>query len=514
MTKGTGVIEVRGAVVRRARLLAAALLSIGLEVGLAVADGGTPANRGLDGFVRAQMDRLDVPGAAYAVVGPDRVLRSGTFGVTGDGQRVSSSTPFLWGSLAKPATATVVMTLVEDGKLDLDTPVVHYLPAFRLTERDLSRQVTLRHLLAHTSGIPTSVALTDRYDEDRRPRDVLPALAATTSMGAPGTEFHYSSVNYLVLTAVVEAVTGQRFSAVLERRMLDPLGMAGAVTSAAEAAERLPAGHRYVLGRPVSFRTSYDPAGLGYGYLGGTLEDATAWARAALGGSEAVLDDRQRAAMVPDLDGGEETAYGLGWRRWPLADQDGAIVWHGGAAPGYQAALLLLPEQDRAVVVLQNVYGVFADRALLDTAFGVAALVAGEEPERTGSGPAYPTALAALAGLLVLTLALLVRSVRRLRRGHRRPLRTARIVLSGGVWLTVLGAASYALGVWLPSAAGVGLEQVVLWAPDVAWLLWAVLGAAALLGAARVAVVIREAAAVRSRSRYAAAKSVARPGAG
>lgn len=318
---------------------------------------GVPAQ--MDDFVRAQMAAVGIPGVAYAISGPTDILHTSFLGTDGAGKPVTLETLFLWGSLAKPVAATLAMTLVESGELQLDAPVITYLPAFRLRDEAASNEITIRHLLNQTSGIPTSMALTDHFAADRQAADVLPALADVAAVSAPGAEHYYSSTNYLLLTAVIEAVTGQSYVDLLTQRLLDRLDMPTAITTPAQAEAQLPPGHRFVFGQPLPFTTPYDPAGVGYGYLGGTLADAVAFAQANLGSRPAVLSAEQRAVMFQgDVVTSGEHRYGLGWRRWPLAefvpDSADEMIWHGGVAPGYQATLILLPARAQTIIVLQN----------------------------------------------------------------------------------------------------------------------------------------------------------------
>ena len=448
----------------------------------------------MDDFVRSQMAAVGVPGVAYAIVGPRGILHSATFGTDGNGATVDATTPFLWGSLAKPVTATLAMTLVESGDLRLEAPVTRYLPSFRLADQDASDRITLRQLLNQTSGFPTSMQLTDQFAPGRRPADAIPALAEVQPIAAPGAEHHYSSLNYLVLSAVIEEVTGRGFTDVLADRVLDPLGMQDAITSADQAEDRLPPGHRFVFGQAVGFSTPYDPAGVGYGYLGGTLADAAAFAQANLGSDPVVLSDEQREQMYRgDVETGDDMSYGLGWRRWPVrevgADSSADMVWHGGAAPGYQAMTVLLPEQDRAIVVLQNAYGQFQEPRLLETAFGLAALMYGDDPETSPAGIAYPATLGGLGLLCALLLVLVGRSVWVLVRPRTRAPRTRRRVgVALAAWLVGTTAVLYVFAVYLPASLGVGLGQIGLWAPDVGWLVDTLLVLAAALLVLRVAV--------------------------
>lgn len=434
----------------------------------------------VDEFVAEQLERSGAPGAAYAVVGPDGVLLDGTLGTDGNGEPVTDRTPFLWGSVSKPVTATLVVLLAQDGVLDLDAPVADRLPAF-------SERLTVRQLLAHTSGIPGGLQLTDVYDGDRSLDHVVGRIAELTPLAAPGEEHTYSSLNYVVLAAVVEEATGADFGTVLEDRLLGPAGMDGVPADPAEAERGLPPGHRYVFGSARAFESRVDPATRAAGYLVGGLADAAAFARLQLraGG----LLDQEALGLLHgvEVETGEESGYGLGWRTWQVPGGDEPMIWHGGAAPGYQSVIALLPEQELAVVVLQNVYGPFQENMLLDAGWGIASLLAGAEPQEQDTDPGYLLVLAVLGTVVVGLLALLARCAVRWRRPAPDARPRARRALVAGAWVLGLGATAAVL-LALPGLVGVGLRQLPLWAPDAAWLLYAGLALVPVLAAARLAV--------------------------
>lgn len=474
---------------RRAGLGTALLLALTMLGGQhAVAATPQPAPGVLDSFVEEQMERADIPGVAYAVVGPAGVEHQRTLGVDGEGRPVTERTAFVWGSVAKPVTATLIVLLADAGELDLDAPLTTYLPDFRMAE-DAARRITVRHLLSQTGGIPGRMDLTDRYDADRRPGDLVSGLSDVGLESAVGKEHVYSSLNYVLLGAVAEAVTGQSFADTLSRYVLEPAGMDTAITTVEQFEQRMPPGHRYVLGGTRAFDTGFDPAGLSSGYLGGTLDDAIAFARANLTGST-LLDDEQRAALVePQVRTGDDRTYGLGWRTWPVPGTDAQMTWHAGAAPGYQASIVLLPEQDRAVVVLQNAYGSFQGPQLLDTAWGLATLLSGGEPELHPVDPLYVVVLAGLGAVCLALLGLIGWSARRSVRpgptGSRR-----RALLGLAAWLAGTAVVATALA-YLPGSFGVTMGQISLWAPDIAALVYTGLVLSGLLALARVVVTIR-----------------------
>uniref|UniRef100_UPI000476F3DF serine hydrolase domain-containing protein n=1 Tax=Nocardiopsis lucentensis TaxID=53441 RepID=UPI000476F3DF len=339
----------------------AAAVSLALALVSPAPPPASAATRDMDSYVRARMAATDTPGLAYAVVGPEGVEEQGAFGVDGDGDPVTEDTPFLWGSVAKPVTATAALILSEEGRLDLDAPVEEYLPEFAGFDAD----PTVRDLMTQTSGITeaATVETADVYGPESAEFGPRVERIAASEAGTPGTH-EYSSANYLILGAVIERVTGRDFGSYLRGAVLDPVGMDGAFTSAEEAAAAgLPPGYRSLWGVPLADADGVDDAGVAYGYLGGDLVALAAFARAQLADDPAVLDAgtlaRARTGIVPVP--GSEQEYGLGWRETRLSELDEPIVFHGGATPGHAAIVVVLPEHDRAVVVLQNTYDLMRD---------------------------------------------------------------------------------------------------------------------------------------------------------
>lgn len=300
----------------------------------------------LDAYVHAQRDRAGVPGVAYAVVGVDGVEHRGGSGRDGDGRPISSSTPFLWGSVSKPVTATLAVLLAGDGRLDLDARVVDLLPTF-VSADSRSAKISVRQLLDHTSGLPEGLRLTDRYDSGRDLASVVAEAGALDLVNEPGTEYAYSSLNYIVLAAVIERIVERPFGQVLSERLLLPAQMSTTAAEAARAEQILPPGHRYVFGKARPFDSRVDPATVPAGYLVGSIDDLAAFARINLAGGN-LLDEADRQLLhTATVRTGEHGGYALGWRTWHVPGSSEAMIWHAGAAPGYQSAILLLPERNR-----------------------------------------------------------------------------------------------------------------------------------------------------------------------
>ncbi|MFF2779518.1 serine hydrolase domain-containing protein [Streptomyces sp. NPDC058052] len=480
---------------RRAAAAAAALLMVlipscgtpAVARGAATARAAVPADRfaEMDAHVRERMRATRTPGLAYAVVGPDGPIHSRAWGTDGNGEPVTASTPFLWGSVAKPIAASAVMTLVQDGRLRLDDRVVDRLPSFRFGGPGHAGRVTVRHLLQQTAGLPESAtfAVTDCVDADcPDARGRIAELDGVRPLGPPGTTYAYTSANYLVLAALAEAVTGRPFAEHLRDAVLRPAGMDGAIADRASARERnLPPGHQLLWGVPSAVVDGVDDDGAAYGYTGGDLDDLAAFAslqlrsgRTAEGATvltpASVRLMRQPGRLRPS---GTATGYGLGWRVGGLEAPLDTAVWHTGATPGYSAVVVLLPDRDLALVLQQNLHGLLHDAAVMDVGFGAARMLAGGTAAESPSAMPYHATVWGLTVLALVLLAEVLHAYRLLRRGDGR--RIAPAVL----WCLAGAAPSAAL---VAALVLVGPGALWTWTPDA----FTALCAAAVAGAAVV----------------------------
>ena len=412
----------------------------------------------MDDYALERMAANGTSGLAYAVVGPDGVEHRGLFGTDGHGSPVTGQTPFLWGSVAKPVAATAALTLVEDGRLDLDVPVSAYLAEFDGARVDPA----VRELLTQTSGITeaTQLAVTDRYgpgSADVRERVTEVADAAP---GTPG-QHEYSSANYLVLGAVIAEVTGTDYPSYLRSAVLEPAGMDRTVTGAEDARDLgLAPGQRTLWGLPAPVAPHVDDGGAAYGYLGGDIEALSAFAELQLSPDPAVLDADMLAEARTGTAPLSSGSYGLGWREVPVSGLEEPVVWHGGSSPGYVAIVVLLPERERAVVLQQNTYDHLRDGEIQAVGFGLAHLLTGgDSPTEPGADPMRLAVVWGSAAATLLAGAGVVVGIGDLRRGY------ARRRWSAGLW-SGFGVAAVAGALWL--ALGPGTRQALLVVPDVA----------------------------------------------
>jgi CubicO group peptidase (beta-lactamase class C family) len=348
------------------------------------------------------------------------------------GEEPTPQTPFIIGSLTKSFTALALMQLVEDGKVELDAPVQRYLPWFRVADPQASAQITLRHLLNQTSGLPQLSGLRpladfdDSPDATERQAQALSTLKLTRPVGS---KFEYSNSNYNLLGLVIEAASGESYEDYIHNHIFVPLEMTHSYTSQAEAKQNgMAVGHRYWFTIPFAEPNLPIPRGsLPAAGLISTSDDMAHYLIAHLNEgrygnaqilSAAGINELHRPAVEANAMGLSFDHYGMGW----IIEQTARtrIVSHPGTLPNFFAYMAILPEQKKGMVLLINANQVMMDFAQWEFGAGVAKLLAGEQsvPNRFG---AVPWALRGLPLIPVLQIVGVAATLRRLGRWHQDP---------------------------------------------------------------------------------------------
>jgi len=330
----------------------------------------------LDSFVQRVMQAFEVPGVSLAIVKGNQVVVAKGYGVRrlGEPAAVDGKTLFGIASNTKVFTAAALGLLVEEGKLRWDAPVIDYLPGFQMYDPYVTRELTIRDLLVHRSGLglgagdllwwPASTY--DRKEIARRIRYIKPA---TSFRGA----YAYDNVLYLVAGEVIEALSGQSWEDFVSTRILAKVGMASSNVrhSAALAGGNIAAPHAPVDGtvRPIQPFDSdnTNPAG----GINACAEDMAKWLKVML--AEGQLADGSRlfsaatwrqlsTPVTPQPNGPpppELPALRSNFRSYALGlevrDFRGHLVLtHTGGLPGYVSRVLLVPDLKLGVAVLTS----------------------------------------------------------------------------------------------------------------------------------------------------------------
>lgn len=301
--------------------------------------------------MREALARDRVPGAAVAVIWGNEVILLNGFGMDGDSQPVTPHTGFRLGSMSKAFTGLAVMRAVEAGVLSLDATVQSVLPDFTLADPGTAAQITLRQLLAQTSGIPRTAP---RAAVDAPLVAHVAALARAEPAARPGGRHIYASPNYLVAARMLEVVEGRPFAEILQDAVLAPLGLTDTLVTAADG--HLARGHRYWFGFPFAADLPEEPGRLATASLISSAADMARFLRFQLGdGSwdgQRLLSPAAMAEMHRGTAQGDGFRYAMGWREGRIGPA--RALHHGGILPDFRGKMILLPDLDAAVVVLTN----------------------------------------------------------------------------------------------------------------------------------------------------------------
>lgn len=281
------------------------------------------------------------------------------------GAPMREDTGFLFGSVTKVMTTTLVMQQLERGALDLDERVVTYLPEFRLTTPGAAEEIRVRHLLSHTNGIDA-----DLFLPDARGRDALSAYVSGLGrhcgvLFAPGEYLSYSNGGMIVAGRLLEVVTGTPYPDLLARELYAPAGMEDSCTSAEDAILRGTAvGHFPDPAGGPPRRTDMFMLPETWGPAGatpiGTVSDLLTLARTHLAGGVSptgnrVLSRESTARMRTvsyDLGTPNVSPIGFGWLLVPFGET--TVLSMSGASPGGVAVLVAVPEHDFAFAAFGN----------------------------------------------------------------------------------------------------------------------------------------------------------------
>lgn len=318
------------------------------------------AFQSIDNYIESRMRAVNMPGLALAFTDREKLLRVSTYGYADLAAHspVHPDAMFEIGSIGKSFTNIALLQLVDEGRLDLYSPVSSYLPWFEV-QSDYG-PITTYHLMTHTSGLPSG--------SDIGPHGLYEAWALR-ELGTgtpPGENFRYSNVGYKVLGFVLEELDGRSYAESIQARVLDPLGMHNShPVIGYETRRRAAVGYRpFFDDRPEHVGHGLVPAlwteyGVGDGCQASTAGDMAVYLRMlmnrGIGPSGRVLSEgayrlMTQPAIATQQWGGAHYGCGL-----ILADIDGhACLGHGGSTTGFVSAMIADQDNGIGVVVLVN----------------------------------------------------------------------------------------------------------------------------------------------------------------
>jgi CubicO group peptidase (beta-lactamase class C family) len=337
----------------------------------------------LEAYILAQMEELNVPGAAVAIVRDGEVVYANGFGVRDreSGEPVTAETLMMIGSTTKPLTTMLMAQLVDDGVFTWDTPVVDILPSFRVADDDLSQALTMRNLVCACTGVPRRDFEWIFNANEMGPADVIASVADFDFFTDFGEAFQYS--NQMVATAgYVSALAAggeedellEAYVALMQERVFDPLAMNDSTFSfaAIEANENhaTPYGQT-PLGETVPLPLSTEAVLVPMTPAGALWSNVLDMANfvitnlsegVAPSGTPVVTAANLAVTWEPQVEISADASYGLGWI---IEEYKGVpIISHGGNTFGFTSELAFLPGTDLGVTILSNQQNAILNQAV------------------------------------------------------------------------------------------------------------------------------------------------------
>lgn len=325
-----------------------------------------------DAYVQQAVQDWDAPGLAIVVVKDDKVVFEKGYGLreVGKSEPVDPETLFAIASTTKAFTAAAIGMLVDEGKLKWDDPVVKHLPEFKLRDRQLSDQITIRDLLTHRAGLPNTDFLWN--DKETSTADIMQRLEYVDAAYPPRSGFIYQNIMYAVAGEVIKSVSGKSWEDFIRNRILEPLEMDRSSTTRAGVAlsENVASPHDYVGEKlkPVagSFADAIGPAGS----MWSSVAEMSRWLRFLLNGCETengeellektTCEELFKPQVVlsgnsyptSELIKPHWETYGLGWFQ---QDYEGRKVdFHTGSLSGMVAIAGMIRDENLGIFILAN----------------------------------------------------------------------------------------------------------------------------------------------------------------
>lgn len=341
----------------------------------------------VDRYLQENFVSNKLPGMAVGIVRNGETIYLKGFGDASleKNTRVTPQTIFDLASVSKSFTALSALLLWHDGLIDLDQPLATYIPEFKTADESESSLITVRELLNQTSGLPSTFSEPLAYhDGPEAFRQLVLAMSDVRLMNPPGSTFEYSNLNYSLLGALVERVSGLEFEDYVQQRIFTPLGMENSTLRPEVAAQLDRAdGHQLLLGTIVTRNVPIFRSAIPAGWIMSSAGDMCRWLLVNL--NDGMLDGKQvlpadvirlmHTSGITFSKDGETTSYGMGFF---VGKTTGGlpVFWHGGDTPNFCSEMLLLLETNTGIVMLVN--GQTSGHTH-DIALGVAGLLLGSD---------------------------------------------------------------------------------------------------------------------------------------
>ncbi|WP_318617596.1 serine hydrolase domain-containing protein [Sporosarcina sp. YIM B06819] len=336
-------------------------------------------------LIQEAKEQYLAPGIVVNLITNGEIAYSKGFGfsqVDNVDKPITAKTTFSIMSITKSFTATSIMQLVEQGLLSLDDPVSRYLPYFQVHDETLTHQITIRQLLSHTAGFPGDFWIASLKDPNliplmkevpeyqsilqqfpeivlnkiRNREDVTRYFSNVNLLFEPGQGWHYCTDAYVIVSDILEKVTGVSWEDYIQDNIFNRLGLKRTFTDPNRINNEKDVTHYYtsnnssVINRPTPINQLCAPAGFIYS----NVSDLSKYIISHMNFDQSPLLNTDSLTAMQDMiaNRGENLSYGLGWKVRKFNGYK--VIEHGGGYPGVAAYVTMIPSEGFGMVIFSN----------------------------------------------------------------------------------------------------------------------------------------------------------------
>ena len=315
----------------------------------------------IDSYIQNAMKEWNMPGFAVAIVKNDSIIFAKGYGVKDvrTNEPVDEHTNFMIASCSKAFTTAALATLVDRGKINWDDHVIDYLPSFQMYDTWVTKEMTIRDLVTHRSGLATFSGDILWLGSTYSPQEVIKRARYLKPVSSFRSKYGYQNIMFSVAGSIIPVVTDTTWSDYIKEHFFKPLGMNRSTTSLDEMKKlgNYAFPHKIGNGKVSTFKEFYSietvaPAGA----INSNVVDMSQWIRLQLKkgkyNNKQIFSERQSNEMWANQTAIENMNYGLGWfiRYW----NGKKLLNHGGGMPGMISDVSLIPEENFGLVILSN----------------------------------------------------------------------------------------------------------------------------------------------------------------
>jgi len=325
-------------------------------------------------------DKLEPQGVAVAIVKDGQTELIYTYGQSSveSSESLEAGSLFNIASCSKAFTAASIAALVEEGKIDWNDRVTEYIPGFKLADPYVTRELNIVDMLSHRSGLSTFTGDLLWYHTDYSNEQIIDRMQYLPLEQDFRSEYGYQNNMYMIAGEIVERITGQSWSEFVQARFFDPLNMGTTAASTDDLSPRASIAYPHYQGKQMDIYEfkGTKPAASIYS----NIQDLSHWVSMWLNegqwkGKSVMTKSAIDKCMEPQTllnvhpshkeQGIHFRAYGLGWSMYDY--QGHKVVEHGGGMPGYLSKVIMVPEKELGIVVLNNGFDLFIRQVIIQT---------------------------------------------------------------------------------------------------------------------------------------------------